>query len=270
MIKMIVSDMDGTLLNSKKQLPGDFSEVYKLMKDADIRFVVASGRQYYTLVDEFAHLEHDIVFIAENGSMVNFNGESQVLNAMYASELKELIQALRSHKSANIVLCGKNGAYIENDTSEEFMDEVGKYYVKNTVVDDLLTVEDEILKIAVNGFDNLETNVYPLIKKEFENSFQVSSSSPIWFDIMPIGINKGEAIRLLQKELEIQPDECMAFGDYHNDLELLQSVKHSYAMANAHEDIKAIARYCTDSNDENGVMNAVRKYITTSEIMTNC
>lgn len=261
MIKMIASDMDGTLLNSKKQLPKDFTEVYALMKAADIRFVVASGRQYYTLVDEFAHLDHDIAFIAENGSIINFDGESKVLNAMYAEDLTDLINALRSHKDINIVLCGKSGAYIENDSSPEFMTEVAKYYVKNTVVKDLLEVKDEVLKIAVNGFNKLEANVYPFIREQFKADFQVSSSSPIWFDIMPIGINKGEAIVLLQKELGIQADESMAFGDYHNDIELLQKVKHSYAMDNAHADIKEIARYTTDSNDENGVMNAIRAYL---------
>ena len=264
MIRMIISDMDGTLLDTSKKLPSDFFEVYQLMEAKGVQFVVASGRQYYTLVEEFAHLQHNIAFIAENGGFIKQNGHELVMNPMKAIDAKKLIEAIRKSKGSNVVLCGKNGAYIEDDSSDDFMNEMRKYYVKHEVVSDLLRVEDDILKIAVNNFNDLEENIYPYLKNHFEKQFQISTSSPIWLDIMPKGINKGKAIQLLQKQMHIQPDECMAFGDYLNDYEMLESVEHSYAMANAHADIKKVARYSTDSNDDNGVMNAIRKQLRTN------
>jgi len=114
MIKMIVSDMDGTLLNSSKQLPKDFTEVYKMIQAADIRFVVASGRQYHTLVEEFEHLDHNIAFIAENGGMINIDGTTSINKPMKASDAKGIIEAVRNIDGANMILCGRKSAYIEN------------------------------------------------------------------------------------------------------------------------------------------------------------
>lgn len=261
MIKMIVSDMDGTLLNSKKQLPHDFTDVYRMIQDAGIRFVVASGRQYYTLVDEFKHLDHSISFIAENGGFIHWDNQTKLTDSMKATDASDIIQTFRSFPGANIVLCGKEGAYVEDTGCDAFMKEMSKYYVKHTVVDDLLSVDDDILKIAVNDFNNLETQVYPLAAKRHGESYQISASSPIWLDVMPKGVNKGKAIKLLQEEMAILPEETMAFGDYLNDLEMLQQVHYSYAMANAHPLIKKTARFTTGSNDENGVMNAIRHIV---------
>ena len=259
MIKMIVSDMDGTLLNSQKQLPDDFREVYQMMKGADVQFVVASGRQYYTLLDEFMHLDHTIAFVAENGGFINWQGQSKVINPLKAPEAAELITAIRQIKGADIVLCGKQGAYVEAADSADFMSETAKYYIKHTVVDDLTAVDDEILKIAVNDFSTLESSTYPLIREAFDGRFQVCTSSPVWLDIMPKGVNKGEAVAFLQNQFGVLPGETMVFGDYLNDYEMLQKGDFSYAMANAHPEILKIANYKADSNDNAGVSKIIRE-----------
>ena len=79
-----------------------------------------------------------------------------------------------------------------------------------------------------------------------------------WMDLMRPGINKGLAVSALCKSLHITPEECMAFGDYMNDLELLQAAGESYAMANGHEALKAAAKHICPSNDEDGVCRAIR------------
>jgi len=263
MIKMIVSDMDGTLLNSDKKLPHDFTAICELMQQAGIQFVVASGRQYYTLVDEFAHLDHDFAFVAENGGFINWQGQAQVMKPIKAEDAADLINTVRQMDGVQMVLCGKHGAYIEDTRSVGFMDELKKYYVKHTVVDDLLTVDDDILKIAINDFHTLEEKTYPQVKANFDKDFQVSTSSPIWLDIMPKGVNKGEAIEFLQKQFGVSADETMVFGDYLNDYEMLQKGKYSYAMANAHPEIKKVARYEAISNDMGGVTKVIRERLQT-------
>jgi len=262
MIKMIVSDMDGTLLDSQKQLPKDFTEVFHLMQDANIQFVVASGRQYYTLVDEFTHLEHNMAFAAENGGFINWKGQSKVLNPIKAVEAKGLIEKVRQLNNVNVILCGKHGAYIENTGSADFMNELDKYYVKHTVVEDLLSVDDEILKIAINDFSTLDAITYPEVKSEFNEVFQISKSSPIWLDVMPKGVNKGVAIEFLQEQFGVLPSETMVFGDYLNDYEMLQKGDYSYAMDNAHPDVKAIAKFIAPSNDCAGVTAIIREQLT--------
>ena len=80
-----------------------------------------------------------------------------------------------------------------------------------------------------------------------------------WVDVMKPGVHKGAAMRGLQKMLGIAPSECMAFGDYLNDCELLESAGESYAMANAHPLLKAQAKHIAPSNDDNGVIRVIRE-----------
>ncbi|MBC7688706.1 MAG: HAD hydrolase family protein, partial [Aquabacterium sp.] len=82
---------------------------------------------------------------------------------------------------------------------------------------------------------------------------QVKISGHIWLDLSHKLANKGRAINVLQQKFNISPNETMVFGDYLNDLEMMQQASFSYAMENAHEDIKNAARFITKSNEEDGV-----------------
>ena len=86
-------------------------------------------------------------------------------------------------------------------------------------------------------------------------------SSEIWVDIIPQNINKGVAIKKLQEKLGIKPEECIAFGDYFNDYEMMQAVYHSYAMENAVPELKKVARFIAPPNYENGVVKTIRKIL---------
>lgn len=90
---------------------------------------------------------------------------------------------------------------------------------------------------------------------------QVVLSSEIWVDIIPLGASKGAAIQKLQKQLNIKPEECVAFGDYLNDYEMMQSVYYSYAMENAIPELKKVARYIAPPNYENGVTTTIRSLL---------
>ena len=74
-------------------------------------------------------------------------------------------------------------------------------------------------------------------------------------------INKGKALEIIQKKLNILPSETMAFGDYMNDAEMLRNSKFSFAMENAHPAVKNIAHFEAESNDNFGVVLAIEKYL---------
>jgi len=251
-VRLIATDMDGTLLNSEKKLPVGFESVYEQLKKQGIKFVVASGRQFYTLEEEFAHFNHEMSFIAENGGFVKMEEEVYLLKPMKTANVEKLIKYIRLIEGANIVLCGKEGAYVESD-DEKFLKEARLYYHRCTRVGDLLEVDDDILKLAVNDFTNLESTTLEAVRC-FADEFHISTSSSIWLDIMPKGVNKGEAIKFLQRQLGVSESETMVFGDYLNDYEMIEAAGYSYAMGNAHDEIKKIAKYETATNDENGVL----------------
>lgn len=259
MIKLIASDMDGTLLNDKNEIHEEFYKVFQELKKQNIIFAAASGRQYYNLAKRFEKIKDDMMFIAENGTFVVYKGEELLLNALDKETAIELIKIGRDIKESYVVLCGKKSAYIESK-DERLIKEVEKYYEKYKIVNDLTKVEDDILKVTICDFIGSEENSYTYYN-DYKENLQVSVSGQIWLDITDKGVNKGIAINKLQELLNIKHEETMVFGDYLNDYSMMEEAKYSYAMKNAHPQLKEVANFITkEDNDNNGVLETIKEY----------
>ena len=138
------------------------------------------------------------------------------------------------------------------------MEQVNKYYAKVKIVKDLTKVQDDILKVTICDFNGSENNSYKYFA-EYNDKVQIAVAGEIWLDMMAKGVNKGLAITKLQKLLNIKKEETMVFGDYLNDLEMMESAYYSYAMENAHDDLKKVARFRAKSNDDNGVVKVLKE-----------
>ena len=114
-------------------------------------------------------------------------------------------------------------------------------------------------KVAFYDDGDAATHEYPALRKALPDTLSVILSGEHWVDIMKPGVNKGRAMESLMAQRGLTPDECMAFGDYLNDLELLRAVGESYAMDNALPEVKQAARHIAPSNDEDGVMRVLRE-----------
>ena len=257
MIRLIASDMDGTLLDSRKNMPPRFEDAVRALAARGVRFAVASGRQYECLLRDFEQVRDDILFIAENGALVMDRGRRLLVDPVPAGQLPGVIATVRAMPGAYPILCTAGGAFIA-DREPVFMQNALMYYARCEIVPDLLALcaREDVCKIAV--FDPLgaEHCSNPALRSAFP-ALSVILSGEMWSDIMRPGVNKGTAMRAIQRSLHISPEECMAFGDYLNDLELMQTCAHSYAMANAHPLLKAAARFEAPSNDENGVLRVI-------------
>lgn len=260
MIKIIFSDMDGTLLTSANKLPDGFDETMAELKKRGVIFAPASGRQYFALLKSFEKYVDEFLFLAENGTLVMHREIEIFSSPIDRAAVDEVLKVTEPLKNILRVWCGKKDAYIRREQNiPEYVSELGKYYTHNAVVDSFDEIDDTPIKVAM--FDitcHSDENIYRHLAP-FYDSLQVSMSSNQWVDVMSPGINKGEAIRAVQRILDVKPEECAAFGDYMNDYEMLQAVGHSFAMANAHPDLKKIARYETASNDEFGVIVGIKK-----------
>ena len=262
MIKLIATDMDGTLLNEKGEINKEFIEVFNKLKEKNIIFCAASGRQYYNLLEKFNETKEDMLFIAENGSYVGYKGEEVFSKTLSLDLAKEFLEVTRGIEEAYPVYCGKRCAYIEND-DKRLIKEIEKYYAEYQIVDDLSKIDDEILKFTICDFISSEKNSFKYFKKYMDVA-KVTVSGEIWLDICNKEVNKGVAIQKVQEKFNITKEETMVFGDYLNDVELLQSAGYSFAMENAHEDLKKIAKYRAKSNVENGVLEAIKEYVLNS------
>ncbi|MGV3541465.1 MAG: HAD family hydrolase [Rufibacter sp.] len=259
-IKFIASDMDGTLLNSRHELSPAFFPIFEALKARGILFAAASGRQYQNLVKVLAPIKEEVVFLAENGSYVMYQGQELLVRALEPEIVPAIVQKARTIPNAYLVLCGKKSAYVES-THPDFMAQLQLYYDQLQVVDDLLKVEnDQFLKLAICDLAGAELNSNTYFQKEREY-LQVTVSGKVWLDLCHQDANKGEAMKVVQKKFGITARETMAFGDFLNDLKMLQEAHYSYAMQNAHPDIKAAARYQAKSNDQDGVLEVLQQVL---------
>lgn len=259
-VKLIAADMDGTLLDSNKNLSPYLFDLVKKLKEKNVKFAIASGRQYFNLLKNFEDIKDDLVYISDNGSIVYDKGQSIYVNEIDKEEVKKALKDVRKGYGVYPILCGVESAYIE-DNNEVFLDNARMYYAKLEVVEDLMDVleKDRICKLAVFDEINAEKNAFELLEKYNENLL-VCLSGHNWVDLMNQGVNKGEAIKIIQENYNISYDETMAFGDYLNDYEMMQSCKYSYAMENAHPKLKEICNYKAKSNDDDGVVHAIKEY----------
>ncbi|GMQ47124.1 Cof-type HAD-IIB family hydrolase [Vibrio sp. 10N] len=259
-IKFIATDMDGTLLDEQGQLPAQFPELFQRLKSQGILFAAASGRQYYSLRDTFADFQDEMLFIAENGTVVMHQDKELYSCDLDPASVPSIIRQARTISGGYIVLCGKKSAYIETQDPKA-LEEISKYYHRCQYVDDLLAVDDEFIKIALLHFDGSEAHIDPVIRPAFGEDFQVVVSAKIWLDVMNKVASKGSAIRHLQNTLGFTFEQTMSFGDYFNDAEMLKESYYSYAMENAHPGVKELARFSAPSNTEDGVIKAVNAFL---------
>ena len=258
MIKLIVTDMDGTLLNDQHEIHPDFWKIEEELTKKGIMFSVASGRQFYNLESKFERIKERMLFFAENGTLVVHKGQELYVNSLDPEAAKKFIEIGRKLEDVQLVLCGKNSAYVESK-DQKFIEEIQQYYQRLEFVEDLKLVEDTILKVTICEFKGVEANSYHSFK-EFNNEYKIAVAGKIFLDITSFTANKGDAIKGIQKELNISPDETLVFGDYLNDLEMMQNATYSYAMKNAHPEIINASNYITRfDNNENGVLKTIEQ-----------
>ena len=259
-IKLIVSDMDGTLLNDNHEVSNRFFNQFEKLRQQNIHFIAASGRQMQSIQTKLHPILKDISIIAENGSIITHRNKTEVLLELSQNDMVKAIRSLRQVDNCFPVLCGKTTAYVEND-EPEFISKISEYYTEFTIVDDLSAVsQDSFLKIAAFHFESSEKFIYPKVV-HLNDHLKVVVSGANWVDISHPKANKGYALKKLQENLGVTKAQTLVFGDYNNDLEMLKLVDYSFAMGNAHPQVKAIANYMTKTNTEQGVEHILEQII---------
>lgn len=258
-VRLVVTDMDGTLLDGDGLVPDAFWPLLDRMQESGIVFVPASGRQYATLARIFDRNRTGMVFISDNGTYVVRDDEELASETIPLVLVRPLVEHLRDRARAGydigVVVSGKRSAYVER-TDPAFLVQAETYCARLAVVDDVLAVDDEILKVAIVDFAGAETGTSPTLDP-FRGELQIVVSGQHWIDVMSLRANKGRAVERLQAELGISREETVAFGDYLNDLEMLDAAGQSYAMADAHPLVLDRARHVAPSHREHGVVTVL-------------
>ena len=260
MIKLIATDMDGTFLDSSKRFSMEFFDIFEELRKRKIKFVIASGNQYFRLYQKFLPISNEMYFIGENGSYIAKGAKLISTNTLKKEQVQAVIQLVEKHPELNMILCGVKSAYCLSEF-KHLESVVRTYYCNYQFVESYDEIDDEIMKIAIYDPSHQIIRYADDIARGLDKGVKATTSGNEWIDIQNEDINKGVAIKLLQKKLNIKPEECMAFGDQMNDYELFQNVHYSYAMKNAIQPLKEIAFQVIDSNDEAGVTRKIKEIL---------
>lgn len=261
MIKFIATDLDGTLLNERGELPETIFSLISRLEKRGILFAPASGRQHANLCSLFAPVSEKLLFVCENGALVRKGGKTLYLNPLPAPLVKDALSIIRAADGIFPILCGADTAFIE-DLCEPFRSRVHASYSSCEEVaslDKYLETEP-ICKISVFDGEGAAKRAMRLLPPRLRG-VKLTLSGEHWCDVSAPSTDKGEAIRTIQRLFGFAPEECMAFGDQMNDLGMFRVCARSRAVANAVPELKAQAEAVVPSNRENGVFVALEELL---------
>jgi len=259
-IKLIAVDMDGTFLSDMKEYNRErFLQQYARMKEQGIKFVVASGNQYYQLISFFPEIAHEIAFVAENGGWVVNAGEDVFNGELTQAQFATVANYLLSLPDIEVIACGKSSAYTLKSYSDDFHTLAAKYYHRLEKVENFDNFNDIFFKFGLNVSDAEIPRIQALIHAELSDVMVPVHTGNGSIDLIIPGIHKANGLRLLQRLWGIEDHEVLAFGDSGNDIEMLKQAGFSFAMANAGDHIKAVARFEAPHNNAEGVLEIIEK-----------
>ncbi len=245
MIKMIVSDLDGTLVpKGTQEMNPKMYELIREMKEKGILFVSASGRQIKSQRLLFAPVAEEISYIAENGALCFHEGKCIHQTQMKPETVEKIFRVLEKMPTCKAQISCPRGCYVKSGDPAYLHHVRDVLNYETFVTDDFHHLPEPVIKIAVLDNEDFETSLHTLQAMTFED-MTVEPVGNNWIDFIPTYSNKGTALQALLERLQIRPEECVAFGDYQNDIQMLQVAGVSYAMEDGTEGAKAAADFLT-------------------------
>lgn len=254
MIKSIALDLDGTLLNSKKEISKKNMDILREMYEKGIEILIVTGRSYSATKNIIKKLGLPIIAICYNGAkIVDTKTEEVIHEEPLSEEIVKILIDISREKNIHLNLYQNDEWYVENKFNWQT-----EYYKKNIGID--------AIEINFNKFTNLLMTkalfveeryilekIEEKIKKEIGDKVHLTYSQEKYLEILNKNINKGKSLEKILKLKGLTLDSCVAFGDANNDKEMIEIVKYGVAMGNADENLKKIAKYITNTNDDDGV-----------------
>lgn len=263
--KMIVLDMDDTLLRDDYTMSERTIKALMSAQEAGVKVVLASGRPTFAMLDIAAQLKLD-----EYGSYIlSFNG-AKIINAktkeeVFSSTLSpETVHRLYDiSKRENVGIHTYIGDSIVTETANPFSDiEAEITGLPLHVVDSFKeTITQPVVKVLMLEREEVLVHTEKKLQKELSGELSVMRSKPYFLEFTESGVTKGSSIEQLIKQFDIKQEEVIAVGDSYNDLSMIQFAGLGIAMGNAPDDMREAADYVADTNMNDGVAKVVEEFL---------
>lgn len=258
-IKWIALDFDGTLLNTKKQLPKDFLKVKKQLSELGITFILASGRQYENIKEVVKPHEDEFLYISNNGTLCYENDELVDMVAMDKSLAQEINSIIRRDLGLYTVINHDKGAFVEKDTPEDIFNHFGNFSAVISKEEKPFEKANQIVKLSVYDANDKFEGIEVLDK--FLDNISVTHAGETWIDVAAQNVSKGTALKRLCERHGFSLEEGIAFGDAMNDEEMLDVAGYAFVMANGDQRLQNKGYYNAASNDDEGVMDILNQLL---------
>lgn len=261
MIKLIVIDLDDTLLDKKKNI--SFKNIQAIQEAIanHIQIVIASGRPYFRvkpILEKLGMLNNKNYVITFNGGITSNGTNSEILDERKL-DIHDLQEILKTARKYGLCFNVYQERHIYTSKIEQSILKLPVYQG----VDFIYQTDEEMNQITYAHkviFADLEMKINeskPNVIADLGKKFTIVQSTPNFLEILPLNTSKGEALKHLAKSLGINKKEIMAIGDAENDLSMFDVAETKVAMANAISELKEKATFITKSCEENGVAWAI-------------
>jgi Cof subfamily protein (haloacid dehalogenase superfamily) len=290
MIKLIVSDLDGTLLTKFKSVSKENQEALIEAQKQGCILALATGRGFDS-THQFVPLlkmdQYNGYMIVNNGQrLIDIKNNKTTINGYITTEAAREVLAFAQKHHLQFVMDGEKGFAFYSPKNLRIYRDIYRFLIKIlphfrpilgrihifSLFGFLKTQEVKIINKAediINNYDkiglahtkiSLDKSMQELLEA-FDEHFEVMRVSDNWIDISPKGLTKIVGIRQIMEIHGINDDEVLTMGDSDNDVSMISGFPNGVAMGNANERIKSIAKHMTKSNSENGVAYAVNKFV---------
>ena len=273
-IRVIATDMDGTLLDPKGQL--DLPRLEKILDkldQCDIRFVIATGNEVHRMRQLLGHLAERVVLVVANGARIFENNELIQAQTWDDAMVDRALGHFKGRECQDqFVVTAMNGGFVKEGTVftelDKFMtpEMIEKLYQRMNFVDEFdPNLFGGVLKMSMVVGEERSESVLQEINDLFDGHVRAVSSGYGCIDILQDGIHKAWGLVELLKRWNLKPEQIMAFGDSENDIEMLELAGISYAMENAEQSVKRVATKVAPANSQAGVYKVLENWLERGE-----
>lgn len=275
MIKLIATDMDGTFLDGWGSFDtARFGRILDQLDARGIPFVVASGNGMERLLQLCKGFEERLIFVSDNGAHVYQKGQTVLRRSVTVEQIRQVLDYLTGRwAELCLMLANDERIFMQKGAGQPFEGtdlpieprQMQAFQSRVTYLDDLseFPKQQPIFKMGMWVPEDRVEQVTQGFNQFFQGQLQAVTSGYGSIDILPLGIHKAWGIRQVLQQFDIDMAEVMAFGDSDNDLEMLTQAGYSYAVENATDKVKAVAKYRAPSHLDSAVMQVIEEFLQT-------